>query len=36
MTSKRIDDLDVDTLRDEEVDAELKDSSVIVTGPRAG
>ena len=30
MTSKRIDDLDVDALSDEELDAELKDSSVIV------
>jgi hypothetical protein len=30
MTSKRIKDLDVDTLRDEELDAELKHSSVIV------
>jgi hypothetical protein len=30
MTSKRIDDLDVAALSDEELDAELKDSSVIV------
>jgi hypothetical protein len=36
MTSKRIDDLDVDTLRDEELDAELKHSSVIVYGTSGG